>query len=207
MKKPSGKLAKVSGNSSEIDPKVLYDEWAGDYNRDLINEYGYIAPSITVNKFNILHPNKNIKIIDVGCGTGLVGKELSKLGYLNVDGYDISPEMLKIAKKLGVYKELKQTDFNKQPFTPSKTYDALICVGSFGYGALDPKAIKNLVALVRSEGMIFIFMNSEPFNSQNYQEYIVKLEKQSLWSVKSIDEYNYMNKLDRPGKLIIATKN
>ena len=207
MKKPSGKLAKVSGNSSEIDSKVLYDEWAGDYNRDLINEYGYIAPNITVNKFNVLHPNKNIKIIDVGCGTGLVGKELSKLGYLNVDGYDISPEMLKIAKKLSVYKELKQTDLNKQPFTPSKTYDALICVGSFGYGALGPKAIKNLVALVRSGGMIFIFMNSEPFNSQNYQEYILKLEKQSLWSVKSIDEYNYMNKLDRPGKLIIATKN
>ena len=206
MKKPSGKLAKVSGNSSEINSKVLYDEWAGDYNRDLINEYGYIAPSITVNKFNILHPNKNIKIIDVGCGTGLVGKELSKLGYLNVDGYDISPEMLKIAKKLGVYKELKQTDLNKRPFTPTKSYDALICVGSFGYGALDPKAIKNLVALVRSGGMVFIFMNSEPFNSKNYQEYILKLEKQSLWSVKSIDEYNYMNKLNRPGKLIIAVK-
>jgi len=206
MKKPSGKLAKVSGNSSEIDSKVLSDEWAGDYNRDLINKYGYIAPNITVNKFNIFHPNKNIKIIDVGCGTGLVGKELSKLGYLNVDGYDISPEMLKIAKQLGIYKELKQTDLNKRPFTPTKTYDALVCVGSFGYGALDPKAIKNLVALVRSGGMIFIFMNSEPFNSQNYQEYISKLEKQSLWLVKSIDEYNYMDKLDRPGKLIIATK-
>ena len=206
MKKPSGKLAKVSGNSSEINPKVLYDEWAGDYNRDLINEYGYIAPNITVNKFNILHPNKNIKIIDVGCGTGLVGKELSKLGYLNVHGYDISPKMLKITKQLGIYKKLKQTDLNEEPLTPTKTYDALICVGSFGYGALGPKAIKNLVALVKSGGLIFIFMNSEPFNSQNYQEYISKLEKQSLWSVKSIDEYNYMNKLDRPGKLIIAIK-
>ena len=63
MKKPSGKLAKVSGNSSEINSKVLYDEWAGDYNRDLINEYGYIAPNITVNKFNVLLPIKDIKII------------------------------------------------------------------------------------------------------------------------------------------------
>ena len=206
MKKPSGKLAKVSGNSSKINSKVLYDEWAGDYNRDLINEYGYIAPNITVNKFNVLHPNKNIKIIDVGCGTGLVGKELTKLGYLNVHGYDISPKMLKIAKQLGIYKKLKQTDLNKEPLTPTKTYDALICVGSFGYGALGPKAIKNLVALVKSGGLIFIFMNSEPFNSQNYQEYITKLEEQSLWSVKSIEEYNYMDKLDRPGKLIIAIK-
>jgi len=206
MKKLSGKLAKVSVSCSEIDSKMLYDEWAADYNKDLIEEYGYIAPNITVNKFNILLPNENIKIIDVGCGTGLVGRELSKLGYLNIDGYDISPEMLKIARQLDIYKELKQTDLNKRQFTPTKIFDALICVGSFGYGALDPKAIKNLVALVRSGGMVFIFMNSEPFNSQNYQEYISKLEKQSLWSVKSIDEYNYMNKLNRPGKLIIAVK-
>jgi predicted TPR repeat methyltransferase len=206
MKKLSGRLAKVSGSSSDIDSKVLYDEWACDYNTDLINEYGYIAPYISVNKFESFHPIKSIEIIDVGCGTGLVGKELDKLGYSNIDGYDISPEMLKIAKQTKIYGKLEQIDLNKRFLLPSKTYDALLCVGSFGYSALGPKAIKNLVTLVKSGGMIFIFMNSEPFGSQNYQEYILKLEKQSLWSVKSIDEYNYMDKLDRPGKLIIATR-
>jgi hypothetical protein len=49
-------------------------------------------------------------------------------------------------------------------------------------------------------------MNAEPFKSQNYQKHISALEAQSLWSVNSIDDYNYMSKLDRPGKLIIATK-
>ena len=49
-------------------------------------------------------------------------------------------------------------------------------------------------------------MNSEPFISENYQKYILELEKQKLFSIKSIDDHNYMSKLERPGKLIIAIK-
>ena len=32
------------------------------------------------------------------------------------------------------------------------------------------------------------------------------IEKQKLFSIKSIEEHNYMSKLERPGKLIIAVK-
>lgn len=206
MKTPRGKLSRVSGVNSEIDSKTFYDEWAADYDADLIDEYGYSAPKITVNKFSTLLPNRESSIVDVGCGTGLVGKELANQGYSNIDGYDISPEMLKIAHLSKVYRKLKEIDLNKGSKKKSNPYDTLICVGSFGYGALGPEAIKNLVELVISGGMIFIFMNSEPFEFQNYKQYISKFEKQALWSIKSIEEYNYMSKLDRPGKLLIATK-
>ena len=206
MKKIVGKLAKVSGHGSKVDSQTLYDQWAGSYNRELTNEYGYIAPFITVDKLKDFHLDKDIEIIDVGCGTGLVGLELHKLGYSNIDGYDISQEMLKAAKKTKIYKSLKQVDLNLDSFSSNKTYDLLICVGSFGYGALGPKAFVNLLKLVKSRGLIMILMNSEPFKSENYQKYILELEKQKLFSIKSIDDHNYMSKLERPGKLIIAIK-
>jgi predicted TPR repeat methyltransferase len=206
MKKIAGKLAKVSGHGSKVDSQTLYDQWAGRYNTELINEYGYIAPFITVDKLKDFHLDKDIEIIDVGCGTGLVGLELHKLGYSNIDGYDISQKMLKAAKKTKIYKSLKQVDLNLDSFSPNKTYDLLICVGSFGYGALGPKAFINLLKLVKSRGLIMILMNSEPFISENYQKYILELEKQKLFSIKSIDDRNYMSKLERPGKLIIAIK-
>ena len=206
MKKISGKLAKVSGHGSKVDSQTLYDQWAGNYNTELINEYGYIAPFITVDKLKDFHLDKNIEIVDVGCGTGLVGVELHKLGYSNIDGYDISQEMLKAAKKTKIYKSLKQVNLNLDSFSPRKTYDLLICVGSFGYGALDFNAFINLQKLVKSKGLIMILMNSEPFISENYQKYILELEKQKLFSIKSIEDHNYMNKLERPGKLIVAVK-
>ena len=206
MTKISGKLAKVSGRGSKVDSQTLYDQWAGSYNKELINDYGYIAPFITVDRLKDFHLDQDIEIIDVGCGTGLVGLELHKLGYTNIDGYDISQEMLKAAKKTKIYKSLKQVDLNLDSFNPNKTYDLLICVGSFGYGALGPEAFINLLKLVKSSGLIIILMNSEPFIFENYQRYILELEKQKLFSIKSIDDHNYMSKLERPGKLIIAIK-
>ena len=206
MTKITGKLAQVSGHDTKVDSQTLYDQWAGSYNTELINEYGYIAPFITVDKLKNFHLDKDIEIIDVGCGTGLVGLELHKLGYTNIDGYDISQEMLKAAKKTKIYKSLKQVDLNLESFNPNKTYDLLICVGSFGYGALGLKAFINLLKLVKSRGLIMILMNSEPFISENYQKYILELEKQKLFAIKSIDDRNYMSKLERPGKLIIAIK-
>ena len=31
----------------------------------------------------------DVRILDVGCGTGLVGEELYKRGYKNIDGVDL----------------------------------------------------------------------------------------------------------------------
>ena len=45
----------------------------------------------------------DLKIIDVGAGTGLIGIELQKLGYSNLHALDISPEMLKEAERNGTF--------------------------------------------------------------------------------------------------------
>ena len=45
----------------------------------------------------------DLKIIDVGAGTGLIGIELQKRGYSSLHALDISPEMLKEAKKRNIY--------------------------------------------------------------------------------------------------------
>lgn len=42
--------------------------------------------------------NKNSKVLDIGCGTGIISIMLNKLTNCNVDSCDISSESLKIAK-------------------------------------------------------------------------------------------------------------
>ena len=41
--------------------------------------------------------NHEVKLMDFGCGTGLMGAELKKAGYTNIYGLDGSPQMLEIA--------------------------------------------------------------------------------------------------------------
>ena len=50
--------------------------------------------------------NKKAKILDAGCGTGLVAEELNKLNYNNLIGLDNSKEMLRLAKTKKIFKRL-----------------------------------------------------------------------------------------------------
>ena len=56
--------------------KVLeyYDNWTDNYqfNKDMI-DWQYIAPKNTVDLFIKYVTEKNINILDAGCGSGLVG--------------------------------------------------------------------------------------------------------------------------------------
>ena len=48
--------------------------------------------------------NKDIKILDAGAGTGIIGEMLVQQGYRNIDTLDISEEMLNLVKQRNVYR-------------------------------------------------------------------------------------------------------
>lgn len=95
--------------------------------------------------------NKNIKILDAGAGTGLIGEMLAKQGYTNVDGLDISQEMLKVAAKKNVYKRLicaPLTEANIEDIQTAE-YDVVVCAGTIVYGQVKASALDECVRHVR----------------------------------------------------------
>ena len=56
-----------------------YQDWTkkDKYNRDMI-DLNYVAPKETVSVLKKYALDSNCKILDAGCGTGLVGIELKK---------------------------------------------------------------------------------------------------------------------------------
>ena len=203
-KNPQGRLAQVSGKDVSITPAEHYDGWAKSYNEDLLNEYGYSAHKIASAAFAKIATDRSASIIDVGCGTGLVGLELVDAGFTNIDGVDISANMLAEAEQTGIYRNLILQDVEKDPAIDDGTYDAVISVGSFGIGHMGPEAFGDLVRMAKPGGAVVIFMNAEPFVDENYADHIKSLEQDNTWTVSRIEDHNYMDALDRAGKLIIA---
>ena len=100
-----------------------------------------------------------IKIIDAGAGTGLIGVELKKLGYTNLCALDISAEMLTEAKKKEIYTEFICTSLNGQPIPQIKSgqFDALICGGALITGRIGSSAFVEMIRMVQTGGSEYDF--------------------------------------------------
>ena len=101
----------------------------------------------------LLGPGKeDIRILDAGCGTGIIGEKLQEYGYTNVDGLDISPEMLKIAEKKGLYKKTYCEPLAKDHKLPilDGEYDSLICVGTITPNHVKADALDEILRLVKT---------------------------------------------------------
>ena len=81
-----------------------------------------------------------LRILDLGCGTGLVGnafKDLTAGGRL--DGIDLAPRMLEVARKRGIYDELILGDLETVLAAPGPSYDVIVSADTMVYlGDLGP---------------------------------------------------------------------
>ena len=196
-------LAAVSGKDVKIDPESHYDNWARKYEYELLNEYGYCAHIIAAEALLKYELRKDCEIIDIGCGTGLVAEELISMGFSNITGLDISSKMIAIAKGKGLYKKLYKKRVEDVDNSIFEKFDVLTCVGSFGLGHIGPKSLKTLMHLVKKGSIVIIFMNAEPFIFEDYKKYIENLVSYKAVEVITIEDHNYMSKIERPGKLMI----
>ncbi len=86
----------------------LFDSVAGQFERHLVEELEYQVPEELA---KLVRPEleANACVIDLGCGTGLVGAALAGTGA-RVIGVDLSPRMIEIAARRGVYATLEKGD-------------------------------------------------------------------------------------------------
>ena len=131
----------LSANQNEKELLDVYKKWASIYDKDNDDLLGTVSQLNSVQIFHKYIVDKNQKIIDVGCGTGLVGLELQKLGYTNFDGIDISKDMIDIAIDRG-YKALFLGNLNDSLPIESDSYDAALCIlGTFSMLNIVPLAM------------------------------------------------------------------
>ena len=137
---PKHMLNSLTGYTSKEPPKQyvknLFDDYAYRFNDALVNNLQYSLPFVL--KELILQSNSEKSeyqnVIDLGCGTGLAGKDLRHIST-NLTGVDISENMISEAKKLDIYDTLivgdivEKLNASQDKFDLLAALDVLIYIG------------------------------------------------------------------------------
>ena len=176
--------------------RALYDAWAEVYDTELDTENNYQQPIRCATALAAHLPDKQARILDLGCGTGLSGLALRQTGYRHIDGCDFSPAMLRKAEATQAYTRLFSADLNQPPLDAADaSYDAVTAVGVFSFGHVVPDALDEILRVLKPGAPLVIGLNDH-----YYQEGSLLAKKADLISSKRIIPIDEVHGEHIPGK-------
>lgn len=155
------------------DNRRLYRTWAETYESDFMASTNYIYHEHVARIFIDGFGDLGAPILDVGCGTGVVGEELRSLGVGVVDGIDISPEMLAVARSksadgVAVYRDLIEADLTGKISIADGTYAGVISAGAFTHGHLGPGSLDELIRAACPGARFTLGINAAHFEQDGF---------------------------------------
>ena len=130
-------LAVARGETPSTQPKEmvqqLFDGYANRFDQHLVEKLNYRVHTRVAGMIRERSPGLDVSVLDLGCGTGLLGAELGKIRGAFV-GVDVSPKMLERAVALGVYTGLREADLLEElRRTAPDSFDYVIANDVFIY--------------------------------------------------------------------------
>ena len=148
---------------------TTYGGFAKDYDEHLKN-IEWAAPQSIVTKWMEHYSPESLqaqaasgrkhRILDAGCGTGLVGEYMSTVVAMdNVELYggDITPQMLeevKSKKSNASYVDLQVIDLKKELPYEEEFFDSIVSSGVFYVGHCGPDCLPNIFRVLKKNGLL-----------------------------------------------------
>ena len=187
------------------DKRRHYDEWARSYDTDLVDDLDYVAHRETGDLFAGQVADKSSRVLDVACGTGLVGDYLAGLGYEHIDGADFSGEMLNRAAARKVYRNLWQHDFTR-PKRLEQPYDALICVGLFSFALPGIRHLHHVVECVSAGGTCLLTINGAAWRQLGLEPEVHAAAGRHGFVIEQIVEAGYIRGQDIDARVLVIRR-
>lgn len=166
------------------DPREVaqrYDGWARTYDQDLTS-WAYQAPAVVAGIVLERQPSAG-SVLDVGCGTGLVGRALRDAGYDGrLVGLDLSEASLALARQGGAYDGLEQADLQQRLEVADDSHDAVVCVGVMTY-LPDVEAVwRELARVARPDGVVVVTQREDLWPARRCQAVVDRLRDEEIWT-------------------------
>jgi len=165
------KIKRIDNNKNIFDD--LSDEWwnpkgpFGTLHRYNFVRIAYIKELLEVNKFKL----RNLRILDVGCGGGILTEPLSRLGA-KVTGIDTNKKAINVAKEHAKKNNLQISYYNTSisEFMTTNKFDLITCMEVLEHVENINLIIKEIKRLLKKKG---IFCGSTI--NKTYQSYILAI--------------------------------
>jgi dTDP-4-amino-4,6-dideoxygalactose transaminase/SAM-dependent methyltransferase len=154
---PNG-LTECFKNSEEVRSK--YDAWVTSYDIEHYDNgwtvlLNYVAYTL------LSYLRQDAAILDVGCGTGLLGRELRSYGFKELLGLDISRKSLDRLKGQGIYTALHRADLGQPLAFADNSFDALVSTGVFTRNQAPPESLGEMLRILKPGGIFAVALRLE----------------------------------------------
>lgn len=189
----------------------LYNETSAKYDKFVL-AFGYRGYEKLAEEMTRLYPGieerARVRVLDVGCGTGLVGQELHKAGFTDLDGLDPSPGMLEKAVEKGVYRRFfNDCVDDRQLAIEDDTYDAIVTCGALAENCIPCCAFNEMIRIVKPGGYVVnVACEEHVRESEMYRDLdavMEGLEREGKWRKVKEEVFNDCLKDDRPGLVFV----
>ncbi|XP_071545009.1 methyltransferase-like protein 27 [Panulirus ornatus] len=141
-----------------------YSNWSRNYDK-MMCLGTYNGPLMGAEEVARLVPEERrqkVRVLDIAAGTGKVGLELHKRGFVNIDALEPSEGMMNILRDTGVY-SVKYQEFLGigQNTVPPDTYDVVVIVGGMGEGHVPIQGVDDMIRITKPGGFVVIVMRLE----------------------------------------------
>src|SRR3954470_13994384 len=171
-------------NEGTSDPREVagrYNAWAQSYDDDLAS-WQYQAPTVVAQTLLTRLPDA-ASVLDIGCGTGLVGNALRVGGFAGqLRGLDISEASLELARQRDVYDALDQADLQQRLPLDDGTVDAAVCVGVMTYLPDVESVWREFARVVRPGGLMVATQRDDLWEERECEAVIARLQDDGVWS-------------------------
>ena len=169
------------GTSDPREVADRYDEWAQNYDADLTS-WSYQAPTAVAEVVVNRHPAAS-SVLDVGCGTGLVGRALRARGFGGrISGLDISQASLEIAQQSGAYESLERADLQQRLAFEDDSVDAVVCVGVMTYLPEVEAVWREFARVTRPGGVVVATQREDLWHTRSCQAVVDQLQNDGVWT-------------------------
>ena len=183
----------------------VYDGWAARYDDELLGEWGYTSPQKAVDLLSESMRLSDLRVLDAGCGTGLVGSLLKVAGVPNITGIDYSSGMLAQAQEKRIYDALHLMDMNQSLDLASNSFDAVTCIGTFTSTHVKPDAVRELVRVTRPGGSVIFTVRDDYWRATHFVDLVAELHATKTVCLEQIRLEPYIQSEGSQCRFVVLT--